>query len=202
MKTNWLEKIEFELPEIVKVVNKCDEHYRLKCFELLLSHALNSMEKVDQKKVTEKENINPTPNTTPKKQIVELDEIGKSPKYQKFLRDNELLQKQIDNLIDLESGEIIGMNIGTKGSDITRNIAVLLALWHFSQDGNFSFTSDELKLKTKAYGVEFHNQKRDIKKVSFESKKVFIEQDDTWIIPIPAQPYVVQVIKRLNNHEE
>lgn len=203
MKSVWLEKVETELPEILKVVKTCDDPYRSKCFELLLSYALQLTE---SRKISPPEFVKKTEDGGVKieKAIPSIPNTNSSgsQKFDRFLHDNNLSITEIENFMDFDSGEIIGTKLGAKGSDITRSVAVLLALWHGYKDGEFSFTTDELKIKTKEYGVEFHNQKRDIKKVSYESKKVFFEKDDSWIVPIPVQAYLAKSIKELNNSSE
>jgi len=193
MRSAWLEQIDTDLPEIIKIASKCETQYQLKCFELLLAFSLNTMSKgvsgAELKKIT-------SSNDT--KQIAtNLPNNGNSAKFDRFLTENGLNRSDIENVIELDTGEIIGTNLGSNGAEIARNIAVLLAIEHLYTEGIFQFTTDEVKDRTSAYGVLFHNQKRDLKKVNYESKKVFIETNDTWKIPIPAQGYVVKVIKNL-----
>jgi hypothetical protein len=197
MQFEWLKKIESEIPEILKVVKSCDSTFQPKCFELLLSHALSltniSEEKhpiYSEKIIRQKDDqIQKTPTQNHRSELNE--------KFLKFLSKNELNIDNINNLIDLETGDIIATNLGNKGSEISRNIAVLLALWHCSIDGDFSFKMSELKQKTKTYGVQFHNHKRDLLRESFEGKKVFIENGDIWKIPTPTQDYIAITIKQL-----
>jgi hypothetical protein len=190
MKPFWLEKIDSVLPEIKKVVNNCDEPYRQTCFEILLTYALNSdlIQKSPEQKGPEKRYIT----------SIEKPRIASSnSKFEKFLIDNSISHDSIDNLIDLNSGDIISTKLGKKGSDTTRIIAVLISLWHFSKEGEFSFKLTELVDKTKPYGVGCHNHKRDLRKASFEGKKVFLEDGEIWKIAIPTQGYVIKTIKEL-----
>lgn len=190
MKPSWLEKIDTILPEIRKVVNNCDEPYRQKCFEILLTYALNSdsIQKHSESKRENKETI-----------LIEEPHIEVlNSKFNKFLIDNDISLESINGLIDLNSGDILSNKLGKKSADVTKNIAVLIALWHFSKDGEWSFEKNELVEKTKPYGVKFHNHLRDIKKVSFEGKKVFLCDGMICKIPIPSLGYVAKTIKELS----
>jgi hypothetical protein len=127
VKINWLQQIESELPEILNVVKKCDEPYRQKCFELIFQHALRSdftqLDPVKMHDALKKDVSDPIKDINPISDV-------QSRKYEKFLSDFKLEPRLIDNLIDTNSGEIICSNLGKKGSDITRNVAVLLAIIH------------------------------------------------------------------------
>lgn len=196
MQPDWLRKIDAELPSIIDIVRKCDDPYRLKCFELLLEYALNTERDISGSKASNNPLQDFKKDDSPKKDTE--DNAYQSKKYTAFLSSNGLSHKLIENLIDFDTGEIICSKLGSKGSDITRNIAVLLAILHLFKDGELSFTTEELKIRSKAYDVPYHNQKRDIKKVTYESKKVFIENSGKWVIPIPAQPYLAKIVKELN----
>jgi hypothetical protein len=197
MQQNWLKIIELELPEIIRIVKTCDEQYRQKCFELILIHALNTKENFPSNRLIDHDNITGV-NLIPKQVDVEkIQDTGFNPKFNRFLSDNNLTLELLNNLIDLDTGEIISTKLGNKGSDITRNIAVLISLWHFTKGGEFSFKLNELVEKGKSYGVEFHNQKRDLKKAIFNDKRVFLENGEDWKIPTQTQGYVVKTIKEL-----
>jgi hypothetical protein len=118
-------------------------------------------------------------------------------KFNKFLIDNDLSSEAINGLIDLSSGDILSNNLGKKNPDITKNIAVLISLWHFSKEGEWSFEKNELVEKTKPYGVKHHNHIRDLKKIAFEGKKVFLWDENICKIPIPSLGYVTKTIKEL-----
>lgn len=190
MRPHWLEKINSLLPEIKNVVNNCDESYRQKCFEILLTYALNSdaIQNYPDQKGPERREM----TLTKKPQIT-----SSHSKFEKFLMDNNISLDSINNLIDLNSGDIIRTKLGKKGTDTTRIIAVLISLWNFSKEGEFSFKLTDLVNKTKPYGVGCHNHKRDLRKASFEDKKVFLEDGEIWKIAVPAQGYVIKTIKEL-----
>jgi hypothetical protein len=189
MKLIWLEKVDSVLPEIRKVVNNCDEPYRQKCFEILLTYALNS-DLIQSRSESKKERDEKT-------LIEESPVVLSNSKFNKYLIDNGISLESINGLIDLNSGDILSNNLGKNSPDITKNIAILISLWHFSKDGEWSFEKNELIKKTKPYGVKFHNHFRDIKKVAFEGKKVFLCDGKICKIPIPSLGYVTKTINEL-----
>lgn len=204
MPFDWKKQIEVELPEILRISKKCDEKFQQKCFELILSRALHSTLPELSSNFAEDNDVPPqkVPTTRPVENATEKSGAIIDVKFNRFLSENSLSFDVINNLIDLESGQILSTKLGGKGSDINRNVAVLLSLWNFSKNGIFSVSMSKLKEKTKEYGVEFHNQPRDLRNASFEGRKVYIENGDEWKIPTQNQGYVVETIKELISPKE
>jgi|Deesub1362A_J573_1020465.scaffolds.fasta_scaffold05757_2 ribosomal protein S18 len=179
----WLEEIASLLPDISELAKQCEEPFREKCFELLLTHAL--------KEITTRE-------TSKRTESSEKSQAQFTQKYQKFLQQYNINHDEIRRLIDFDSGEILARNLGKSKAEKQRKLAALIALYHCFIEGELYVPKDELKRHCEQSNVyDVTNFSKYMRNAKHNDSKVFIQHDNGWKVSAPGEEFIVKTIKDL-----
>lgn len=185
-KPKWLVEASEIIPEIMKVAEKCDEPYKQKCFEILLSHALRA------------EGVQVLRPDQPGGVAVPVSVGVASRKFDMFLKQNNWTVETIGNLVDLESGEILTMGLGSKRTEVQRKLAVLVAIHGLCKHGELIIPRDHLKKSCVRQGVyDQANFSKNMRTARIKNSVVFVEDASGWKVTGPGEAFVVDTLKEL-----
>lgn len=177
------EQLKKQLKEIVEIADQCPEHYREKCFSILLEHFLASKEK----------------QIEPKDETPEIAGIGLSgkwpPEFSRFLKDHKLTA--VSSVFHLEEGrcEIIVRNIKTKKKATGEvRLALLLGVKHMAEEGSPNVPNEELRQLCSNHGVLDTPNFTSIMK---KNKDLFLVKDKDWKLTKPGENEAAIIIKEL-----
>ncbi len=153
MNTALSEKIK----DIIEIADSCPEIYRVECFKILLTNALESSPKQNSEKNNGDDvSGNPEDDTSSslQKEILEKDV---HLKFKQFMKKNDLSISLVNELFYYENGDLLPMydDLKTvKSSEVQIRIGLLQAMQNAIQSGNFEFDGEAVRAecqKRKAY---------------------------------------------------
>lgn len=183
----WLEAVEASIDRIAAIVERLPAEARGKCFELLMSRLLETTRPSQEEMPT----VAPTDAT-------EKAERGPST-WQRFLSDHELTKQDVENFVELETGQpLLAVYPRTK-AEAQRVVAALLALAHFYRDGEPIVPKDELVKQCKQLGIyDSANLMKNIRNTTTDKGVqvfTFDKGKKRWRATGPGYEYLAQVIK-------
>jgi hypothetical protein len=128
-----------ELKEITELAESVPEQFRLKCFELLLSHHLSSQEKAPELKVKQK-----TTEPGASGFVLPID-------VKVFIGQHSIDEASLEKLFFIEGGNIrpIYMLKTRKKATAQIQLALLMALENALMNGEFKFSIESLRQRCK-----------------------------------------------------
>ncbi|HDG97159.1 MAG TPA: hypothetical protein ENG73_03145 [Desulfobacterales bacterium] len=181
------EYVREKLQEIIEISESCPERYRDKCFELLLRALIQHVQHPTQAPL-------PQPVGEKSAEIPSL--------FDKFLKDYDLLTKDIERLIDLDSGEILARALPKQKSEKQRALAALVSIRHAYKNGEFFIPREELIEECKKFGIyDQTNFSKHMKRTKFAGSAVFIKEGDDWKVSRPGEGWIAETIKKLSGQE-
>jgi len=164
-----LEELEKSIKEIIQLVEKLDEKYRQKCFEILLNfHLRHELGLMTESEVVEKEKL---PS--------EKDEFVIPIDVRAFLQSNNILEESLQKLFLMHRNEIrpIYKITATKRAAAQVQIALLTALENalHGSGSKFEFSTEAVRQVCKDHKVY---DSANFKKIFKDNEKYFKSLDD------------------------
>jgi hypothetical protein len=186
--SKWVAEIEEILPKIQELALLCKEPFQQKCFEILLTAALQRDTNINAKMA----NNGPPTKTAPAQ--------GENPytlEYQNFLNHFGLDHQKILKIMDLESGKIYTKKFGTSISSRMRLLASLMALKYCAKEGILKVPKDELRQLCETYSsYDKKNFATIMKSTATDNKSiVFDDKGEYWKVTPPGEEYINEMIK-------
>ena len=190
---DWLKSVETVLPQIEVVAMKCDETLRKSCFEMLLSHYLDSIKFPSQKKKSLED------DTGGKEEADSFLGVFSKP-FEIFLQKNSLKIEEIEtNLENLRTGEIYIRDLGTKmRSEQQRRIAVLIGLKNLAASGDSKIPDKDLIKTCQDFVIyDSKNFVANMENGRYNNSTIFSKDGDSWKFTPNGNAYMAIIVNKL-----
>lgn len=176
---DWLKDMEHIIPLIQDVAKQCDQSFQVKCFELLLNHALGD---VGGEAAAIPIGI-PTDVSRP---------------FVNLLREHDIGIEDLGQIMDIATGDVFVADLGTSNADRQRRLAALMALRSYALEGDPRFLREELRDRSRTLGIyDRANFSTNLRDFQYENTRVFTGTDDGWRVTAPGLRYVADTLRQL-----
>ena len=170
-------ELEKPIQSIIKLVEKLDEKYRLKCFEILLNFYLRKEFKIEAEEVADEEEL----EVKEEEFLVPID-------IRAFLQQHSIAEEKVQGLFLMEKNEVrpIYKITTTKRATAQLQIALLIALEHAlrKQGNKFEFAIKTVRQKCKDLAVY---DTANFSAIFKKSKDLFKDLDDPEHVELSAE---------------